>query len=188
MNINISSLATKHILLRPIMDSDIDLLIKWRNDPTSIYLWSTRRNLISQTEARDEIAEDIRNNKHVWLMAQNARSVIGTIYSYDAQFVDEHCWVTTYVTDGFRSRGYGPDMLGLFLEHLFAYYNFRKIYLDAYGHNRASWHTMQNFGFAEEGRFPEHRYIDGKWHDLIRFAVYRRDLVKIRDYLARRSR
>lgn len=174
-------------MLRPIKSDDIGQIVDWHNDPESLHLWSTRRNILSTSEANDEAIRDLTVDKHVWLIAENAAgTVIGMIFSYDVQFVDEHCFVTTYVADSFRQRGYGPDMLGLFLDYLFCYFNFRKIYFDAYEYNRASWHSMSNFGFKEEGRFPEHRYMDGRWHGLIRFAAYRNDIDKIRSYLARR--
>lgn len=182
------SLKSRSIQLRTIGQDDIGLLVDWRNDPSSLHLWSSRRALVTQPEAHEEAWQDLQKDKHVWLMAENTRhQVVGMVYSYNAQFVDQHCFTTTCVANEYRSRGYGPEMQALFLNYLFTYFNFRKVYCEVYGYNELSRHTIETFGFVQEGHFPEHRYYDGGWHSLIRYAIYRGDLDRIRAFLAKRT-
>lgn len=177
------------VRLRPLKDSDLQTLLTWRNDPRSLFLWSTYRAILPDRESVEEFWADLRSDKHVLLVAENGQSeIVGMVYSYNAQFVDGHCSVTTYVAEQFRDRGYGIEIFGLFLDYLFSYFDFRKVYLDVYSYNRSSSRPIEKYGFVEEGRFPEHRYHDGNWHEMIRFAVYRQQLPKIRATLARLSR
>ncbi len=183
------TLESRITRLRPIEQSDIPTLVEWRNDPKSMYLWTARRAVVPYATAVEEIGRDLHTDKHVWLVAENLRNeTVGMVYSYDAQFVDAHCFSTTYVAEGYRGRGHGPEMQALFLNYLFSYFNFRKVYYDVYGFNSMSENTIKTFGFVEEGRFPEHHYFDGEWHPMVRYAVYRSDIPKIRVLLNRRSK
>jgi RimJ/RimL family protein N-acetyltransferase len=76
-------------------------------------------------------------------------------------------------------------MMALFIDYLFTYFSFRKIYLDVYEYNNASVDPVKNFSFQLEGVFGEHRYFDGKWHTMNRYALYRTEIDRVRQFLAR---
>lgn len=150
-------------------------------------LWGTRRTIVPHETALQEIEHDLGHDKHVWLMAENHQGkIVGMVYSYNAQFVDEHCFSSTYVDAPFRGIGHGPEIQAMFLNYLFTYFNFRKVYYDVYSYNTMSNSTIRTFGLKEEGIFIQHRYFDGKWHNLMRYAVFREDIERIRAFLAKR--
>jgi len=186
---NIPTFSCRGVLLRALREADLPYFVEWRNDPKSLMYWLSNRAIIDEPAAVEEFWQQLRGDKHVLLVAtrQNGE-VIGTIYSYNAQFVDQNCFVTAYIDGEYRNRGYGAVMMAMFIDYLFSYFSFRKIYLDIYEHNTSSTSAVESYGLKLEGHFPEHRYFDGEWHAMNRYALYRTEIERVRQFLARASR
>jgi len=90
---------------------------------------------------------------------------------------------TTYIDSQYLNKGYGVESLVLFINYLFSYFNFRKIYFDVYAFNDLSYKSLKRAGFIEEGRFKEHRFWNGEYYDLIRLSVFRDRLDEIRKFI-----
>jgi RimJ/RimL family protein N-acetyltransferase len=151
-------------------------------------LWSNYKHLTGHPVALDELMADLHANWHITLMIERRdNQTVGFIYSYEAQFVDGYCFVTTFIDKRFQRRGYGALAHGLFLDYLLTYFSFNKIYTDVYGYNEHSLQTVENSGYAVEGRFPMHRYHNGAYHEMIRLAFYRTQHPGLRQRLARFS-
>ena len=90
------TLQGKRVRLRPCEETDMDTMYKWRNDISTLHLWSIRRHTVNFDEFAAELKADFAIDRHIQLMIEKVadNSVIGTIYSYNAQFVDGHCWIT----------------------------------------------------------------------------------------------
>jgi len=90
------TLQGKRVRLRPCEETDMDTMYKWRNDMSTLHLWSIRRHTVNFDEFAAELKADFAIDRHIQLMIEKVadNSVIGTIYSYNAQFVDGHCWIT----------------------------------------------------------------------------------------------
>jgi RimJ/RimL family protein N-acetyltransferase len=177
----------RNLTLRPLRDTDIELAVKWSSDADSLKYWISNRAIADDSTTTNEFWRQIRSgDKHVLLIAENdSGEIVGMIYSYNPQFVDQNCFITVYVDSKFRGRGYGAIMMALFIDYLFTYFSFRKIYLDVYEYNNASVDPVKNFSFQLEGVFGEHRYFDGKWHTMNRYALYRTEIDRVRQFLAR---
>lgn len=175
--------------LRPIIgEEDLEIMFGWRNDLRTLDLWSTRRHLVSYPDFLEEFRHDIGSDRHIHLMITNKKETIGMIYSYGVQWVDGHCFITTYLDPTKTKRGYGAEAFALFVNYLFRYFNFHKIYIDVYEYNQLSKKTIESAGFVQEGLFKEHRYMDGVRHALIRYALYRDKLPEIRKFIDRLQR
>lgn len=176
----------RQLSLRPFCQSDIEKILDWRSDPRSLAYWSNRRALVPIEQAKEEFYADLRGDMHVFQMISHSKyGEIGAIYSYDAQFVDQHCWVTTYLEEEHRNRGLGAVATAMFVDYLFTYFSFRKLYFDVYEYNVPSLSSLESFGLKVEGSFPEHRYFNDKWHSLKRLALYRESSEKVRALLRR---
>jgi len=77
----------------------MDTMYKWRNDMSTLHLWSIRRHTVNFDEFAAELKADFAIDRHIQLMIEKVadNSLVGTIYSYNAQFVDGHCWITIYI-------------------------------------------------------------------------------------------
>ncbi|MCX6812428.1 MAG: GNAT family protein [Candidatus Berkelbacteria bacterium] len=184
------SLQGKYIRLRPFEESDITIMHRWRNDIANLHLWSTRRHTVSLEEFIAELRNDFATDRHIQMMIEKVsdNSAIGMIYSYNAQFIDGHCWITIFIEPGKTGLGFGAEAVALMLEYLFSYFGFYKVYADIYEYNKASASNMEKGGFAEEGRSKQHRFFAGEHYDLVRYAIYSSRLPEIRQFVAHLTR
>lgn len=63
-------------------------------------------------------------------------------------------------------RGVGLQAWLLFIEYLFSYFNFRKIYGEIFGYNQLSLKSALHSGFIEEGCLKNHRWFGNQYWDL----------------------
>lgn len=117
-----------------------------------------------------------------------AGKVMGMIYSYNFNLTDGHVFMGGYIPEEFRKKGYGAIACAMLVAYLFEFFPLHKIYFEALEYNKLSQSMLQNFNFVEEGKFKEHRFYNGKRHDLLRFAAYRTCLSKIQPLLLKLSK
>jgi RimJ/RimL family protein N-acetyltransferase len=174
-------LETKDILLRPISESDLQILHAWRNTDSYMSLFVNRRNLASFEEFKFEFKKDLERQRHVQFLIvfKKTGEPIGLIYSYNANMIDGYVFMGTYIDDRFQRRGYGALATILFIKHLFDVYPIQKICLDIFSYNTASISGSVNLGFAKEGEFIRQRFWFGKYWNIIRLALFREDTTKI---------
>jgi RimJ/RimL family protein N-acetyltransferase len=98
---------------------------------------------------------------------------VGFAYSYDFHALDGHCLFTVAVKPEYQMTGGGGMIALQFLEYLFKNYNLRKAYIHVYGNNAHSRRCAEAFGFQLEGTLQEYRFFDGKFEDLLIYAVTR---------------
>jgi RimJ/RimL family protein N-acetyltransferase len=181
------AVETRRILLRPIVESDLPVLCEWRNSAIFLENSSNRRNHVTVEEFALELKKDFGRDRHEQFIIElrRSRKPIGTIYSYNFLPADGYAFVTTFLVDDFRGNGYGAEAFAVFLYHLFTTHDLYKVYADIYSYNVDSLRTMQSAKFAEEGRFRGQRLYGGVRHDVIRYAIFRDDLPRIRSFLER---
>lgn len=184
---NSLSLKGSMVNLRPVQRDDYSLLCNWRENPNSLYLWTSYRHIGTREESEQELENNLSVHWHLCFMIETVsdHKTVGFIYSYEVQLVDGNCIVTTFLDQKYRNKGYGAEAHALFLRYAFAFFNFRKIYSDVYAFNNASLSVLTRSGYRLEGTFPEHRYFDGAWHTMERFAFYREDVSKVLAFLAK---
>jgi RimJ/RimL family protein N-acetyltransferase len=90
---------------------------------------------------------------------------------------DGHCFIGAFIDEKYRRRGYGPETMLLYVRYLFAMYALRKIYVEIFDYNALSLGSLLSTGLPEgcitkEGCFKGHRYFNGAYHDVHRFAIY----------------
>ncbi len=106
--------------------------------------------------------------------------IVGLTVAYNGSPQDEFCYLAA-VAD----KAIGPgtvEAVALFVRYLFRYWPFRKIYLESLEFNVSQYASAVRLGlFREEGRLREHHYFDGRYWDLVLYALYREDALKFAD-------
>jgi len=181
-------LESKRIFLRPLEENDLEILFKWRNDLDFLSSCSVRRNkAFDLQEFISELKRDFSKDRHLQMMILRRRDLhpTGTIYSYNFNGVDKHCFVTTFVDGRYRQSGHGAEAFCVFVSFLFKKFGLFKIYAEIYEYNRESLRIFEHAGFSKEGEFKKHRLYQGKRFDLIRYSIFRNDLNRIEIFLKR---
>jgi RimJ/RimL family protein N-acetyltransferase len=82
--------------------------------------------------------------------------------------------MTQLVEPSARSSMLTVSGFALFVDYLFAGWNFRKLYLEIPEYNYPPMKSFASRFFAEEGRLAEHAFMAGRWWDLIIVALWRK--------------
>ncbi len=168
-------LTGKLVRLRRWDPTDIDLALKWMNDPEVTY-WLASRYPISRPEEEawlqrasnrkpgDEIGfaiETLAEGRHIgstglheW-KPENRTAVLGI------QIGEKEFW----------SRGYGTDAMLTLLRFGFDEMNLNRVSLIVLAENARGIAAYRKCGFVEEGRLRQEWYQRGAYHDLLVMGV-----------------
>lgn len=177
------TLTGSRISLTPVTGEDLSYLYKWAIDVESMMLWTNRRNIPPLQHYIEESEVRIKSNIITQLMIHqnDINTTIGTVYAYDAHLTDGFLFMTLFLINSHISQGYGAEASLLFIDYLFSYFPLRKIYTEVYDYNERSLHFHRRAGLQEEGCFLQHRFFNGVYADLYRFALYRSAWPEIRN-------
>ncbi|MEK7148386.1 MAG: GNAT family protein [Patescibacteria group bacterium] len=183
-------LENRRIRLRPVEEKDLPTLYMWRNEFDFLSLFSPHRNIINYEKFVVEHKRDTDKSRHIQFVVESIRgnAAVGIAYSYNLSTTDGYVFLGGYIAKTSRGNGYGAIAMAMVISYLFQFFPLHKIYFEVYEYNEQSISMLQNFGFVEEGRFKGHRFYDGKRHDVLRFALYRDELDKVKSLLSRISR
>ncbi|MDP3764065.1 MAG: GNAT family protein [bacterium] len=182
-------LETSRITLKPIEDSDYPTLHRWRNESRFLALFSAKREVVSPENFTKELAREFERNRHLQFIVLRKKDVValGTIFSFNFNHIDGYIFVNVYIDENYENRGYGAEAIVVIVRYLFKFLPIHKICFEVFEYNCLSLSTMRNavssYGFCEEGCFKEHRFFDGKYYDVFRFAILRDSLDKIESLL-----
>ncbi len=74
-----------------------------------------------------------------------------------------------------QAKGYGEKALGAIIEFGFKRLNLYRLEAEVIDGNIPSVKLMRKFGFVEEGRLREAKYVNGIYKDLLRFGLLRKE-------------
>ncbi len=104
--------------------------------------------------------------------------VVGQVVAYDANVKNRFAWIAVAGRADEMGSGRMMEATALFIDWLFAMWDFHKLYAESLEYNYAHFASGEGDVFRLEGRLREHEYYDGKRWDLLQIAVYRRDWSK----------
>jgi RimJ/RimL family protein N-acetyltransferase len=172
---DISSVKSRHIILRPFVEQDIETIFKWKCSTSDLHLWFKRPEILSFREFLDDFNTFARNYCHILQMICTPTSDVplGMTYSYQADYLNGYVYVCTFLDESNRDYLYGAEASLIFVDYLFSYYTFRKAYAEVYEHNVDSINNLRKGGWIQEGCLKKHIWRLGEYRDMLIFALYR---------------
>ena len=158
-------------MLRPLEESDLELILSWRNAPT------VRQAMFTQHEISwDEhqawfrnVQEDDTKRWFLFLDHENVPSAVVGFVSIE-QVQKLAFW--GFYTDPDAKQGTGVRMSLDALDKAFFELRLRKLNAEVLASNPRSIGMHKKIGFIEEGRFRDH-FFDGKSNvDVVRFGIF----------------
>jgi RimJ/RimL family protein N-acetyltransferase len=168
------------VRLRAIERADLDTLYLWWNDPDLWTLIGAKKRLTSQDELLNWYEGEL--DKHDVALGRTLAidddegHLVGTVWygSYDAG--DRQTTVGLYLgSEASRGQGLGTDALGTLIRYLFEELGLHKTRLFVEVDNAAAIAAYRKLGFVDEGRFREHRFYAGRWHDFLAMGLLARE-------------
>jgi len=166
-------------LLRPIRDTDLDLILQWRNSER-IRANMFADHIISRQEHLVWFERIKKETVPLFLVFEYLRKPLGIISITQIDRVNNRCMWGFYLgeTDGTPESGMIMAYLGL--TYIFEDLNIRKLCSEAFTFNQGSIRFHQKLGFAQEGIFMKHVLKNDAYQDVISFALFEEDWPNIK--------
>lgn len=175
-------ISSKKIQLIGLENCHLRLLYEWRNCNDFVNN-CTHRPIVSFENFVTELNNDFESDRHLQYIIQLADGTpIGTVYSYSYNKNDNYLFITTFLSEKYQSRGYGVGAFYLFSKSLFDELGLYKIYCDIYEYNKNSLSLFQKLNISLEGRFLNQKRVNENRFDVLRYAIYGKDLDALSKY------
>ena len=173
------------ITLRPVVGTDLPIILGLFGDVDRAHLWGHRR--VCDEEQLFETwrfwAKERMGDK--FMVLRQGRPV-GLVFDYERALEDGHTKVAAMLIDEETGRGAGVLSVALFGQWLLQNLPLRKLYLDVFEFNQPVIRMLEKLEVRKEMQKVEHRYWNGRLWDQYGFAFYREDLPKLLGRLAGR--
>lgn len=176
--------------LRAVEPADAERFFKWVNDREVTrtlmprYPWS----LVSEKEWAEGAAKPIEyGDVRLAVEAKDGRH-IGMCGLHRGRPEDRHAELGIVIGEkDCWSQGYGTDAILTLVRFAFYQMNLNKVALGVFDFNEKAQRIYRKLGFVEEGRFREEYYQDGRYIDVIRMSILRREFDEMEQRLAAES-
>lgn len=105
---------------------------------------------------------------------------LGIVNVYSADFRHGHAYIAASKFDLQRRSTLFLEGFALFVDYVFAVWNFRKLYMETSERNIGQFASAIGPILCEEGRLREHLFFDGRYWDVLHLALYRNTWDEIR--------
>ncbi|MHA2180196.1 MAG: GNAT family N-acetyltransferase [Promethearchaeota archaeon] len=173
-------LKGERITLGPVKRENIDLYLKWFNDPEITQYLSMFRPMTRMME--EDWIENLKNRDDTIVFAININDEISSekhigncgIHAIDWKNRVAEVGITIGEKDH-QNKGYGTEAMEMLLTYAFKTVNLNRIQLRVYEFNRRAISSYNKIGFVEEGRMRQAVFINGEYHDVIFMSVLKEE-------------
>ena len=104
--------------------------------------------------------------------------LIGQACLKGIRWINHKSEISLFIKKEMQSRGYGAQALKAIIEYGFNRMNLYRLEAEVIDGNAASIKLLKKYGFKEEGRLREAKFVDGKYKDLLRFGLLKKEFIK----------
>lgn len=159
--------------VRPIEESDLEMVRGWRNSP-EVSRWHITRDIITPAmqEAWFQSICDRPDRHMVWIIETLEARPLGVIQLKDIQKQHRNGELGLYIAElADRGNIYATEAFYLVLNYAFGTLKLHKVTGYYLVENHVARRLNAHFGYSEEGRLREHVHYDGAFHDYIPIGV-----------------
>ena len=164
----------ERIILRGIDEEDLDLIVKWRNDP-GILRWLFSYLPLSKTKQREWYEKYLGDEtQQIFIIeAKNEKTPIGTIGLTNIDHKNQKGELTILIGEKeYLGKGLGEEVLNLLIKFAFNEMNLRKIKAFTFSDNEAAIKLYEKCGFVKEGVLQEEIFKNGTFKDVILMSFW----------------
>jgi UDP-4-amino-4,6-dideoxy-N-acetyl-beta-L-altrosamine N-acetyltransferase len=157
--------------LRPFEERDLEMVLRWRNsDRVRLNMYTDHE--ITMEEHRAWFERLRRAPAPTFLIFEFRDKPIGVVNVTQIDTRNEKCYWGFYIGDSEAPPGSGT-VLGYFgLNYIFDVLKIRKLCAEAFVFNSASVIFHKRLGFVEEGHLVRHVQKNGRYEDIVIFALF----------------
>ncbi len=159
--------------LRAMQDSDLEMVLAWRNQPEVRKNMYTQQ-LITLEKHQNWWASTKGNPSSQYLIFEAGGAAIGAVNFTEISPAHKTAFWGFY-TGPNAPRGTGSRMELLALDHAFGPLALNKLCCEVLGFNSAVIALHHKFGFSEEGLFKAQKKLNDRYEDVHRLAIFAQD-------------
>ena len=141
--------------IRKILKSDLPTLLAFRNNSSFMDFCTNRKQVVTLAEFENEILHDFSNDRQVQFLVLVGGIPIGTVWIYALNDQLNHAFISTFMADAWRNKGYGVYAHCRILQFMFEEVEIHTMYADVYIENSFSIRTMEKRGWQFEKKLTE---------------------------------
>lgn len=102
-------------------------------------------------------------------------NVIGQACLKNMKWINHKAELSIFIESKEQGKGYGSAALAAIIEYAFNRLNLYRLEAEVVASNKASMRLIQKQGFIEEGCLREAKFVNGSYHNLLRFGLLRKE-------------
>ena len=106
---------------------------------------------------------------------EKEKRVIGQACLKRIRWINHKAEISLFITGREQGKGYGLVALETIIAFGFNRLNLYRLEAEVVDGNTPSIKLMKKLGFTEEGRLREAKFVNGKYYDLMRYGILRRE-------------
>jgi RimJ/RimL family protein N-acetyltransferase len=168
------SLEGRRVYLRPVTDADYGFLFALSTDEATGFRWRFR----GETPSPESFSHSIWHNTIAQFVvcSNTTDEPVGHVVAFNADMRHRHAHIAMVVRPDRAGRSWALEGAQLFIDYLFANWEFRKIYAEVVDFNLAQFGSIADLpAFRLEGRLSEHEYFRGRYWDVVIIGLRRDD-------------
>lgn len=170
-------LSTDKIYLRPITLEDTEMVLRWRNSD-AVKQYFIYREDITVADHLSWMETKVKTGKvcQFIIYFKETDMPIGSVYLQSIDHVHKNAEYGIFIgeTDAL-GKGCGKDAAKLAIEYAFEVLDLHKVYLRVLDNNKRAIRSYENAGFEVEGVMRDEVFVGGKFYDVVRMAVLRKE-------------
>ena len=156
------------VYLSPISLEDIDIFMKWVNDPEMAYFTTFYTQIISLSSEKETVESLAKGGNTFSIVTQKGNKVIGNCSFFHIDETNRTAEIGIIIGEKDHwGIGYGSDALHLLLKFGFEHRNYNNICLHVYSFNERAIACYEKVGFKRQGICREALIRGDKKYDLI---------------------
>lgn len=168
----------KKICLRQYEAKDIDVWYNWFNDAEVVKFMDQRRwpNTKEKQKRYLEAMTASRTDMQLAIIYKADDQLIGTVGLHGIDPINRNADISVIIGDkNYWGRGLAKEAVGLLINHVFGMLNLHKLTAGFIDGNVSSKRLFESFGFKKEAHLREQVYLDGKYRDIIRMGLLKKN-------------
>ncbi|MBD3223092.1 MAG: GNAT family N-acetyltransferase [Caldithrix sp.] len=102
---------------------------------------------------------------------------VGFVCLRNIRWFNRKAELTIYVKNNFRRKGIAHQAIRQMVNRSFNELNLHRLEAEIIAYNQPAIQLFGQFGFKEEGRLREAKYFNGTYHDILRFALLKKEWI-----------
>lgn len=173
MGEGVTMIVGERIQLRKVEEEDLDLIVKWRNDP-EILRWLFSYLPLSHPKQKkwyEKYVED--DTQEIFVIEMKEKTPVGTVGLSNIDHRNQKAELGILIDKNWQKKGIGKEALELLIDLAWSEMNMRKIKALVFEENEAAIKLYKSCGFVEEGVLKKEAYKDGEFKDVVVMALLR---------------